>query len=277
MNTSNLIICAALPAESKPLLKPLKLSRIMRPGPVLYQNNHKNITLVESGVGANAMATAVGIAFAHTQHQAHTFFLNIGIAGCDSPMGELYCADKVIDANTGSAYYPHLHRGNKVSPKTLISYSRPQHNYSIEHMMDMEGSSFFSSANLCVSVEQIHLLKVISDNPQQPLTLKAKAISELIDMQLPSISKHIELLQKHSAAECQYYQPIKDLESITNQWHFTHYQQHQLKQYVKTWHSAYPQQNLLEHLKGCNNAKKVLDKLQSDNHRVYHQRASTCK
>ena len=102
-------------------------------------------------------------------------------------------------------------------------------------MCDMESSGFFTAASRFSTVEFIHSLKVISDNPATDINrLNPKTIGGLIENNLELIETVAGLLQ--GIAMTHLTQPIAlPLDSLLDRWHFTVTQQMQLRDLARRW------------------------------------------
>ena len=107
MQKGHVIIVCALPAESRPWITLFKLQRQHdEQAFTRYCNASNTISLIESGMGVLAAATATASAFHLSGSHQHTVFCNIGIAGGRHPIGSLYEANKITHAETGQSEYP---------------------------------------------------------------------------------------------------------------------------------------------------------------------------
>ena len=93
------------------------------------------------------------------------YILNIWIAWhWDSKIWDIFLIDKIIDNDTGNAFYPdflfenYLNRGNLRTISKIWDWS-----WELE-LIDMEWSTFFEIASRFLKVSSIALIKIVSDN-----------------------------------------------------------------------------------------------------------------
>jgi adenosylhomocysteine nucleosidase len=256
------ILVCALPAESKPLIRMLNLKRAQnqRYFPV-YLNAEKSIVLIESGIGKIKSAVATTYSLTLQQEHQHAFLCNIGIAGADQPLNSLWQINKVTDIATNKNYYPFIyHHLQSISLTTLDTTSEE---YQENTLYDMEGAGFISSAQEFVSSEQVSLLKIISDNPQNSMIkISKKEVEQQIASHQTQILQHIETLLNISG---NLNNSNNNMDAafglLSKQVHFSQYQQHQLKKVLKRWFIIHPEKNPVDLLEDFNAASKILSTL----------------
>ena len=161
-DTPTIFIFVALACEAKALVKHWHLKKQQQEPFLLFSDDRR--VLVVTGIGKIAMAGAI----AHTMALFKTpqpILLNFGIAG--HPMhslGEIYLADKIVNAETGKCYYPQLTAVSFLNTAMLTTVAQPQTSYLEISMYYMEAAGFFEMATKFTSSELIHSLKVVSDN-----------------------------------------------------------------------------------------------------------------
>ena len=131
----------------------------------IYASYEKGIYLILSGIGSYQSSGAMGFLHSYLQIPEHACYLNLGVAGSShSKIGSMYYPSIIFDETSRLKFYPYIDSKLKLPLTTLTTRSKYQAQYPSEGMVDMEGSAFFSVAKKCVTIEQIALLKVISDN-----------------------------------------------------------------------------------------------------------------
>jgi len=216
-----LLCVCALQAEAQPLIAHYRLKAIgavagvgVNPGGAtagavgvtggfrdggfrLYANDR--IVLVVSGIGKinAAAATAHGLA----QMPANSIALNIGIAGSDNQLGDIFIA-QCIRADERSVYPP-MTFNTELPGITVQSVDQPCMQYQQNVAFDMEASAFVSIARRYVVAELAQSLKIISDNSDHPLIdasgeltsrLDKSTIAKLVESRIPEIAGFIDEL-----------------------------------------------------------------------------------
>jgi len=233
--TPSVYIFVALVCEAKPLIQKYALKKLPQSHPFeLYGN--ADILVVITGVGKVAMAGAVTYSLALFQQLQNPVLINLGIAGHKSKsLGSIYLADKIVDAeNSKKSFYPQFVGDFPIPSTNLRTLSKPDTEYNIEGLYDMEAVAFFEMAIKFSSSELIHCLKVISDNQHQPAdTINAKTVSAWINRQLTNIDMvvgHLITL-RHGITETA---PLL-YQTLLEQYHFTITSQIKLKALLQRW------------------------------------------
>jgi len=234
MTSVPIYIFTALPCEAKPLIAHFKLKKVTTISHfAIYTRD--SMTLTVSGLGKSAMAAAVAYTLASFPTEALAVLVNVGIAGHKTQArGTLFAAEKIIDEETQSRYYPQLMAGLSCPTQTIRTVAKAQLEYSTEALYEMEASAFYETAVRFTSSELIQCLKVISDNEQQSVEQITPAqVSEWIAAQIPSISECLQQLQA-LAAQVETV-VLEDYQTIMQHWRFSHNQQLQLKRLLSQW------------------------------------------
>ena len=179
-------VCALL-AEASPIVDYLGLQKQRLPSPfALFQSlNHK---LVVSGIGKEKMSTAVG--FLHgIAPKRNTPWLNFGIVGHGSAeVGSLLRVSKCINLSTRTSFYPPQVAHCKISKTILHTCDQPSSDYSDNVAYDMEGSAFFETASRFSPREMVESVKIVSDNPESPLSgFEKSKVSSLVSKVISQI------------------------------------------------------------------------------------------
>lgn len=124
--------------------------------------------------------------------------LNIGIAGHQAhPIGGLFLADKITDAESGRNFYPPLVFAPPCPTASLQTHARPQSVYHENALCDMEGAAFYETATRFSTGELCHCLKVVSDNALSPAQkIDANLAAALIQANLGTVQAIIKALAK---------------------------------------------------------------------------------
>lgn len=246
MKTGQVNIVVALMAEAKPLIAALSLKKIIELHEFdVFVNTDSSIHLIISGIGKIKAAAATGFLHVLTRRQAFTVYLNFGIAGSGChELGELVIAHKIIDQATNSTYYPSLHaeillsrKKRRLSTGALMTVDKPMQVYQDHELMDMEASGFFAIANQLVSLEQVQVIKLVSDNEQQSYhSVNATQVNTLITAKLTNLLWMINFYLAFSTAEANVSADYStEFNLFLQKWHFTHYQIHQLRELLRRW------------------------------------------
>ena len=139
-----------------------------------------NQALLVTGVGKVNMAAAMVWANKLISAKA---YLNVGIAGHGClPIGEAVLINQVKEEHVNTATYPGVHFQWKKGVAKLMTVNSPSSDYDSECMFDMEGSAFFDIASRFVSVENVQLLKIVSDNKDNSYQqINADQVAELVE------------------------------------------------------------------------------------------------
>jgi nucleoside phosphorylase len=190
-------LVTALPAEAKPLINSYALKRRQPEGQLpLYQA--PGIHLVISGPGTRSIANGVTYLHQITTSAKRPIWVNIGICGHGSlQVGELMVADSVID-QSGTIWQ--LESANELPVKLgpLTCVLQPQATYSPHMAYDMESSGFLNSLTSLTTLERVHIIKIVSDNPDTGIeTINAKQVRSLIQEKISVISKLLTRVAEH--------------------------------------------------------------------------------
>ena len=253
----------ALKAEAKEIINQYKLYSFDHEGPFpIYKNKDQDIWLTISGIGQVNSAAACMFLFLKSNVPPWSIWVNIGIAGFEEKIGGLFKIDKIISDSNKYNYYPSRVTKNKIPSATLLTVDKAQTNYSKEYMVDMEGSAFFQTVSKITSHELIVIIKIVSDNSKNKLeNINSGKIENLFKNNFSSIKEclleYLKLSQdeyKRKRLTIEYYELI----SLFN---FSETQKHLLKDLTKKWASIFPNKNLIEVIKKCNEGKSAIEKL----------------
>lgn len=153
------------------------------------------VELVVSGIGAIAMATAVGWLAAHRPAKDRVW-LNLGVAGHASlALGQPVLVHGSAQAIEGRAHYPPLVAKWPGATAACLSHSAPNTDYIGDALADMEAHAFFAAAGRFSSAELVQSIKVVSDNSAADMAkLNAQKIEELLSPHTPLIARFGESL-----------------------------------------------------------------------------------
>ncbi len=250
----------ALACEAKPLIKSLKLNNVANPANFpLYEN--KTFRLIISGVGKLNAAIATSYAASLGGFEKNQVWLNVGIAGhCNADIGTPIIANKITDGGSDLSWHPIFITTCTVQSCTLITHEHPQTEYAADTMYDMEAAGFYLAASRFNTTEFIHSLKIVSDNPKTPAkTISEKDVKQLMLTNLDIIEQNAWQLNE-SAQQWRIINHIpEDMAQFLSKWHFTVYQQNQLKQLLRRCNTLFDQQAVwTDELHNLTHSKHVL-------------------
>ena len=192
-------------------------------------------------------------------------WLNIGIAGHQTHApGELYLAHKITNQQNEHSWYPVFTFKCAIPTASLASFAEPVTDYHDDLFHDMEAAGFYQAASRFNSAEFIHCLKIVSDNAEHSThNINKHMVTDLITARLEPIEEFINALTAQLARWNKITTTPDIYAELLQHWHFSTYQQHQLKQLVKRWSTLHPQQPLrLEALATLGSSRDVLHYLQ---------------
>jgi nucleoside phosphorylase len=225
----------------------------------LYISPDKQISLTISGVGKinAAAATAFTHAFLHTEKQ--DIWLNVGIAGHrELEIGEITLGHKIIDQANHYAWYPQIIFSPPCPSVEIISCDKPATDYT-DALFEMEAAGFYATACRFATSELIHVIKIISDNQQQPAEKMSESfVAGLVEDKLAIIDQIIDSLgvlakDLHSPNETPDY-----YDQIIEQWRFTHAEKSILKSCLNRWQVLCPGKNPMEEIDTSVHGKEVI-------------------
>ena len=266
-------IVVAMPCEAKPLVEHFALQRNsqLHAFPVYASTD---MTLITSGVGKVNSAMAVAW-LAGQQQTRDQQWLNIGMAGHASHKpGTLLVANKVTDMATNRSWYPQVLSRLEHESTALRTIDAVAADYPPDAMIDMEGAGFMEAAEKFSTLENIQLLKIISDTCHAPAQHVTKTlIDNILRNQLPVLARLIHALQTASGSPAAEDITIKRVMHLCLQnRHFSQYQQTHLKKLLQRLQAL----NLLDDitpasLQACSSGKAVIQQLETLLARqVYH-------
>lgn len=188
----------ALHCEAKPIIDAYQLKKVCSKPFDHYMGNSNDaqkIELIVTGIGALAMATAVGWVGA-IEHASQRVWLNVGTAGHASrELGELVLIHGVGDEVLQRSHYPAFVAKWNGPTDAVLSVSAPSTEYPGGAAVDMEAYAFFNSALRFSDSELVQSMKAISDNQESGIEhLNAAKLTEFINANVSSIKEYIKAL-----------------------------------------------------------------------------------
>lgn len=222
----------ALRAEAQPIIQHYKMQQLQQHTDfAIYASG--DMKLIISGCGKVKAAAATAYLHALDTH-ADASWLNLGTAGhADQQVGALMLANKVTDLASNRSWFPRQLFSHKLACLALNTVDRVENNYANNCLYDMEAAGFIEITSGFATLEFIQVLKVISDNIQQPSQqLKAKDLSSLMAANLTAINTFIDMMKKFRG-QLPSSQP--EIAEFLNRWHFTSTQSKQLSSLALQW------------------------------------------
>lgn len=236
MTPATFVFCA-LACEARPLIKAWRLKKMALPAApfAIYADQSRVVTI--TGIGKTAMAGAVGYVMAlFGGSPGEPILINLGIAGhLQHRLGEVFLADKIVDVETGKAYFPQFPFTIPCRTMALATYPKPQTDYKPASLSDMEAVSFYEMAVKFSSSELIHVVKIVSDNEQSSVeNINETVVEHWVGERLVVIDELIDLLIQLRASLS-----LSDAhalsEPILQRFHFTQANTNKLNALLTRW------------------------------------------
>ncbi len=198
MLSARLNLLVALPSEARPINQLLNLRRLQPDGDLpLY--GREDIVLVLTGHGMQA--AEAGVRYLHQCNQTNdACWLNIGIAGhAELPLGQAMIASEIIAPAAAKNWKLDYPMDLPCIQGTIQTVFQPVSDYPDQSAYDMEASGFVATALEYVPISKIHVLKIISDNLDNPSHgINAKMVRTLIQGQSILIKQLVKrILREH--------------------------------------------------------------------------------
>jgi|GEM_PF-1024326 len=196
----NLIVTALRP-EALPFIQRLKLKRVLSiRSHELYR--HDSFSLIITGIGLTqaAIGTTLALQFFSNQGININTITNVGIAGSngDFSLGSIVRPVKIQNLATLETFYPDITVDIRAQDGILHSsptpIASPDH-WPTDTIADMEGAAFFEASKSFLPIENILLLKIISDF-FKPETITRDRIEEHIRVHTSQIIETILTLEQ---------------------------------------------------------------------------------
>jgi hypothetical protein len=251
-------VCAFLP-EAIPLIEGLSLKKKRIPSPFALFKNESH-QLVISGMGKQNIATAIGFLHGIAPNK-HTPWFNLGLAGHgNAPLGTACQIIKCTDTTTQKSFYPPPIFSTQLTKTILHTCDQPSTEYRDETAYDMEGSAFFETATRFCPRELVQSVKIISDNPESPLSrVDQSKVSSLITPSISLIKKLIEEMEIIAEELTPPLELERTFQEITRQYSLTETQVHQVTKMIRQAHLLeLPLSKILTLFKNSSNVKTAL-------------------
>ena len=191
-------IITALKSEAKPIIDYYGLEFSGLSNFPLYKND--NFTLLITGVGRKNVSNVLNFFFQkHKVIKNH--IINIGISGGkkgDCSIGQLFLINKVsgekskLSFNLGSQHSFNL-QNNEI---TTVLKPIVDNNFNGEGLVDMEAYEICKTVNNYEGLDQLFILKIVSDHMDMKHHVSANQVQSLIKQKVPVINKFLRDLRK---------------------------------------------------------------------------------
>jgi adenosylhomocysteine nucleosidase len=259
----------ALKAEAGPLIEYFRLCKQSSEELPLFTNDIHRLVLSGPGKELSAKATAFLRNRFPLPNQA---WLNFGLAGHGSlPVGKTFLANRILDKQE-RAFYPTQCLEHSLESSALRTSSSPLSNYPEAIGYDMEASAFCRSASPFSVREIIQVIKVVSDNPEQPVdTFDRSSAGALIEKSLPSVLPVINQLEE-IAKKIELPTGLNEfIDSVFSLYPFSETQRHQVRKLLTHAHAlGVPKKDTLQVIVEATSEKHAISNLSKilENHRM---------
>lgn len=201
MTTVAIHLLVALPAEAKPLIRAFELKRL-QPDAAFPRYGKGPLSLVVSGPGMEAAGGAAEF-LRQLNDDSSSYWINLGIAGHTLlEPGDCLLAENVCDAHSGQQWslrpVPDL-PDTTIGPLRCVREAETA--FATAAGYDMESAAIASTLSEFDALSRLHILKVISDNPNHPSRrINGRMVEMLIERHLPTLESLIIRLQAHAQA-----------------------------------------------------------------------------
>ena len=262
-------IMVALHCEAKPIIDAYRLKKKFAKPFDYYVDSAQGVELVITGIGALAMAAAVGWVGANQtdwldsdNQDKPRAWLNVGTAGHTTRnVGDIFLVHGAGDEVQQRCHYPSLVAKWAGQTDAVLSVSVPSSEYPGGAAVDMEAYAYFTSALRFSDSELVQSLKVVSDNQEFGFELlDAAKLTALITDNIATIQSFIEALQ---AVIPNPFNVTFDFDALF-QLRGTHSQRLQVRELAQKLQVMKKIESTKNGLAQCTNLKEVVNLLRSE-------------
>ncbi len=189
-----IFLVMALYCEAEPLIRHFDMKRTKGKTNMPLFSNEK-ICLIISGTGMIRSSCATAYALSKKGYSKNDSLINLGICGSvnKKSMYEIAVCSKIKNHDSGKVFYPEMLLKHDFSEGSLESFSRPVDNPEgiKADFVDMEAAGFIECAQMFLPLQNIHCLKVVSDNLEGQ-KLEKEYVFSLINENLNKICSYLE-------------------------------------------------------------------------------------
>jgi len=137
---------------------------------MFFYNKESKIGLITSTKSSVSVAFSIGYIKAKFNFLSDLKIINFGIAGAqDIEIGTINEIVKITDYSSLTNYFPSYNNAPYFATDTLTTFMKPNDDYRIEGLYDMEASVFFEAVSKLTERENIRIIKLVSDNKNNPI------------------------------------------------------------------------------------------------------------
>jgi len=258
----------ALTSEAKTLIEELKMYPLK--GDTLfpvYKNKNEDEWLIITGVGKLNVASGVSYLYSLCPNARSSFWINFGIAGAGikvGNIGEIFIINELRDDSNRTIYYPFILPQLKIKNAMLKTFNQPQNIYESSFLFDMEGWVFYNIVQRKITRELIAVMKIISDNSTENMSsINKDFVKKLVKEKVKNLMSVRDIGYNLSSIEKERTKEPYLFSDITKNIHFTFSQNKKLKKFLIRWDVLFPKRPLPPEIKDLNDAKSILDYLES--------------
>ena len=191
-------IITALKSEAKPIIDYYGLKFSGLSNFPLYKND--NFTLLITGVGRKNVSNVLNFFF-QKNRVTKNHIINIGISGGkkgDCSIGQLFLINKVSDEKLKLSFNLGSQHSFGLQNNEITTVSKPvvNENFKGEGLVDMEAYEICNAVNNLDCLDQLFILKVVSDHMDMKHHISANQVQNLIKQKISVIDKFIKDLRK---------------------------------------------------------------------------------
>jgi|TARA_E500000178_G_C16883845_1_gene690290 adenosylhomocysteine nucleosidase len=251
----------ALRNEARPLVEKFKLSKISdNPFPLFGNKHHR---LIISGIGRISSAAATGYLLGKMQFRPEPI-INFGLAGHgEFKVGDLFLANRIFHEQEKNTHYPPQLLKTGIPSSALQTCDLAESNYLEKIGYDMEAHAFCTVSYKSITRELVQVLKLVSDNPIEPLSgFDPQIASKLIYQQINKIEAVVMEIDS-IASEIQPHPVLLEIMSqAESKLHFSETQRHQLsKLIIQSISLGLEKSDLIFLISSSRNSRVLLDKI----------------
>lgn len=195
MAVNPLVIFCALDCEAKIFIDTLKLKKCKQISHYKIYQGTETLLMI-TGAGEKAASLAVGL-LKGLYPDIKGPFINFGIAGHKTEeLGKIF-----VISEAKKDYFPSIYLNPSKDPMIPFgktkTFSLAQNSYEEKVLHEMECYSLIEALLTFYPIDQIHILKLISDNEKTPYqTINPESVYQLCKKQKQSIFSYIDNLPK---------------------------------------------------------------------------------
>jgi len=223
-------------AEALPLIEYYQMEKVSGPNCPMYRCEQH--TLIISGMGKEKAAGATSF-LGQLKEDRSEVWLNLGIAGHgEYDLAEPFLAGKILDDKEREVFFPPQISGDICKVSSLTTCTQPATKYEAGMGYDMEAHAFYQQASRFATRELVQVLKIVSDNPSNPLQkISSKVATQLIEETFEIVTNLVDQLEQ-LAKEIQPPKSLKILhQKLLNTQHFSATRAHQLYDLIRHTHA----------------------------------------